>query len=181
MNNLYSIGIGQLPTQTFLKYLNEYKIDFLVDVRSVPHSRYRPEFDKEALELVCSSAQIKYAYMGKELGGFPKTDEVLTHGHVDYEKLARQPDFMKGLERLARGAGQGHRIAILCSEGRPEECHRSKCIGIELDRLQVNVLHIDPDGLSVTQSEVMKRIDGGQISIDGLDMPRISRRNWESK
>ena len=48
----------------------------------------------------------------------------------------------------------------MCSESKPEECHRSKLIGAALAREKFTVAHIDEKGIVKSQEEVMKLISG---------------------
>jgi len=55
----------------------------------------------------------------------------------------------------------------MCSEGRPEQCHRSKMIGEALAAAGIPVRHIDEDGRVLTQQQVMDRLTGGQLDFFG--------------
>jgi len=59
----------------------------------------------------------------KELGGRPTEQSFYRDGVADYEKMAKATDFGKGLARIVEGAKK-HRIAIMCSEQDPLDCHR---------------------------------------------------------
>ena len=47
---------------------------------------------------------------------------------ADYEKMAQLPSFRSGLERLVAGA-KHHRIAAICAEAEPLDCHRCLLVG----------------------------------------------------
>jgi uncharacterized protein (DUF488 family) len=78
-----------------------------------------------------------------------------------------QPFFHAGLERVKQAFQQRRRIALMCSEGRPEECHRSKLIGEALTDAGLPVRHIDEDGTLVSQREVIDRLTKGQMDLFG--------------
>ena len=101
------------------------------------------------------------------MGGMPKQACCLTDGKVDYDKVRVQPFFHAGLERVKQAFQQRRRIALMCSEGRPEECHRSKLIGQALIDAGVPVCHIDEDGALVPQREVIDRLTKGQMDLFG--------------
>ena len=86
---------------------------------------------------------------------------------MDYDKVRSQPFFEAGLKRLEQAFQQKHRIALMCSEGRPEDCHRSKLIGEALSASSVPVAHIDEDGNVISQREVIDRITRGQMDLFG--------------
>jgi uncharacterized protein (DUF488 family) len=80
-----------------------------------------------------------------------------------------QPFFQRGLERLREAQRQGLRVALMCSEGKPEQCHRSKLIGKSLEKEGVAVAHVDENGEELAQDAVMLRLHGGQQSLFDLD------------
>ncbi|MCB2211458.1 DUF488 domain-containing protein [bacterium] len=177
MRPLYTIGIGRREVPDLLRDLQANGIRFLIDVRSRPFSGHKPTFNRDELKNALTGAGLNYAHW-PALGGFPTSEHVIRHGHVDYRDLARQPEFQDHLDRLCAGLEEDQAIAILCSEGRPEECHRSKCIGVELTERKVDVLHIDADGGLVTQEAVMGRLTKDQFSLPGLEPVMRSKRSW---
>ena len=64
----------------------------------------------------------------------PKTRPA-ARGRIDYDKVRAQSFFQAALERLKNALAQQGRVALMCSQGRPEQCHRSKLIG-EVKRLR---------------------------------------------
>lgn len=120
---LHSIGYGARTLDELVAALKAYQIEFLLDVRSAPYSKFKPEFSREALEAALTSRGIRYVFMGDTLGGQPRDPDCYTDGKVDYEKVRRQPFFLSGIERLRKAHEQRLRTAVMCSEGRPEQCH----------------------------------------------------------
>ena len=72
-----------------------------------------------------------------------------------------------GIERVRRAREEGIRLALMCSEGRPEDCHRSKLVGQSLAELGIPVTHLDEAGVPRTQDEVIGRLTGGQLDLFG--------------
>jgi uncharacterized protein (DUF488 family) len=142
-------------------------IEFLLDVRSSPYSKFKPEFSKEVLQLRLERAQIRYLFMGDTLGGQPKDPACHTDGKVDYDKVRVQPFFQEGIVRLLKAFEQQRPVALMCSEGRPEQCHRSKLIGEALAAAGIPVCHIDEDGTHLTQTQVIDRLTKGQMDLFG--------------
>jgi len=180
MRALITIGIGKRDVDEFILQLREKDIDYLIDIRSSPYSKYKPEFNKEPFSNSLKRAGIKYGYWGDSLGGLPDDPYILTNGRVDYGKLARRPNFIQGLERLISALENDYKIVIFCSEGRPEQCHRTKCIAVEMVKREVDVFHIDFDNELVSQAEVMRRIQSDQVSLPGLEAPLVSKRRWDT-
>ena len=164
---IYTVGYGQRSLDELAAVLRRYEIHYVVDVRSAPYSRFKPEFSKAPLEAALVLAGIRYLFMGEFLGGRPDDPACYTDGKVDYEKVKAKPFYQQGIARLQAAFRQQQRIALLCSEGRPEECHRSKLIGASLDALGIPVMHIDESGTLQSQAEVIDSLTGGQLSLFG--------------
>lgn len=177
MTPIYSIGMGKRTLDELFECLKSENIQYLIDIRSAPYSKFRPEYNKASLQQACENNNVQYSHL-PDLGGFPESEYVLTQGKVDYSKLARTSAFQQALHRLALGAESEHRIVLLCSEGRPEECHRSKCIGVELQKIKIGMLHFDIDNTIADQQQVMSRIQSDQICLPGMEKPLTSRRKW---
>ncbi len=164
---LHTIGYGARTFDELVAALKAHHIEYLLDVRSSPYSKFKPEFTKEALEVALKARGIRYVFVGDTLGGQPRDPDCYTDGKVDYEKVRQQPFFQAGLERLRKAHEQRLRAALMCSEGRPEQCHRSKMIGEALAAAGIPVAHIDEDGHLLTQTQVINRLTGGQLDLFG--------------
>jgi uncharacterized protein (DUF488 family) len=157
----------------------QYRIEFLCDVRSVPISNHAPEFCGTELQQVLASHGITYVPMGDMLGGRPKDPTVYTDGYVDYDKLVERDSFRSGIARVVKGAAQKRTLAIFCSEGEPERCHRAKAVGVALQLCGVEVRHIDANGAVVSQDDVLARIAPQLPLLEGMPDPRkVSRGRY---
>lgn len=165
---LLTLGYGKRTIDDTVRLLEQHGVRFLIDVRSAPWSRYHPDFSQDALEGHVEAHGIAYLYMGAELGGRPDDPDCYDdEGRVDYAACRRRPSFQHGIERLSLAWEQGQRVALLCSESRPQDCHRSKLLGVELIEQGIEVTHLDEDGTPLSQQEVMDRLSGGQLSLFG--------------
>jgi uncharacterized protein (DUF488 family) len=164
---LYTIGYGARTVDELIALLRARRIEYLVDVRTSPFSKFKPEFNKELLKHFIEQQGLRYLFMGDTLGGQPKDPACHTDGKVDYDKVRVQPFFQAGLERLKKAYSQGRWLALMCSEGRPEQCHRSKLIGEALTTAGIPVCHIDEDGQVLTQQQVIDRLTQGQMDLFG--------------
>ena len=164
---LHTIGYGARTLDQLVAALKAHRIDYLLDVRTSPYSKFKPEFSREALEAALKRHGLRYIFMGDTLGGQPRDPDCYTDGKVDYDKVRQQPFFQTGLERLRKAHQQHQRVALMCSEGRPEQCHRSKMIGEALADAGIPVTHIDEDDQPLTQLQVMDRLTGGQLDFFG--------------
>jgi uncharacterized protein (DUF488 family) len=164
---LFTIGYGARTLDEFIVALKTNRIEYLIDVRTAPYSKFKPDFSKELLQYHVERAGLRYLFMGDVLGGQPKDPACHTDGKVDYDKVRTQAFFQTGIERLRNAFTQQRRAALMCSEGRPEQCHRSKLIGEALGALGIPVCHIDEDGALLTQAQVIDRLTKGQMDLFG--------------
>lgn len=174
---LLTFGYGARSLSQVVRLLGEHRVQFVVDVRSVPWSRFRPDFSQDQLADALRAHDIRYLFMGIELGGRPDDAECYDlDGRVDYRACARRPAFCAGIDRLTAASGAGHRIAIMCSEGRPEDCHRTKLVSPALIEAGVDVRHLDERGHVRSHDEVLDRIRGPQMALIGEDDPLAKSR-----
>jgi uncharacterized protein (DUF488 family) len=129
----------------------------VADVRSAPVSRFAPHFNKDRLARSLAEQGIAYVFLGKELGGRPERPELFSDGVADYEKMAKLPLFKAGIDRLLAGA-ESHRVAIMCAEADPLDCHRCLLVGRALAEAGVDVGHILSSGQVLTHAEIEDRL-----------------------
>ena len=167
---VYTIGYGSRSIEEFIEVLQHHNIAYLIDVRSTPYSRYKPEFSKEALAADLERHQIRYVFMGDTLGGHPNDEDCYDEkGQVDYEKVKDTESYRSGIERIQTAFNQQQCVALMCSEGKPEQCHRSKLIGASLDDQDISLIHIDENSEQQTQEKIIERLTGGQLPLFGKD------------
>jgi uncharacterized protein (DUF488 family) len=164
---LLSIGYSGRTEAEFFELLRSYGVTHLADVRSVPYSKFRPEFGRAAVEVSAVAAGFKYIYLGDRLGGMPEEEEYYDEfGALDYRAVWDSDGFQVGLRQLIKGMeNPGRVICLMCSEAKPEVCHRAKLIGAALGQQGISLSHIDESGELVDQEDVMRRIDGGQMEL----------------
>ena len=168
---LFTIGHSNHSLEDFVRLLETNGIMTLVDVRSMPYSRYNPQFNKENLEAALSQHDIRYAFAGKYLGGRPSDptcyksrklpDEGADYLHeVDYPEVMKREWFIKGIERLLELADE-QTTAIMCSEEDPAHCHRHHLIAkyIMDKRPEVKVRHIRGDGTAYGAAAITKSVE----------------------
>ena len=165
---IYTIGYGSRSIAELIEVLHQHEIAYLIDVRSAPYSRYKPEFSKAQLANELERHNIRYVFMGDALGGRPDDETCYVNGKVDYEKVKATEFYQRGIERLHTAFLQQQSVVLMCSEGKPEECHRCKLIGATLTTENIPVIHIDENGEQVPQEKVIERLTGGQLSLCGV-------------
>ena len=69
---LYTIGHGNRKLEDFLFILKDFKIDYLIDVRSMPYSKFNQQYNQNELKSILETHGITYVFMGETIGGRPK-------------------------------------------------------------------------------------------------------------
>lgn len=152
-----TVGHSTLPYERFLSLLRGANVTAVADVRSAPYSRQFPHFSRDELCEELRSDGISYVFLGKELGGRPSEEKFYCEGVADYEKMAQAPEFNKGLDRVIEGAKK-YRIALMCSERDPLDCHRCLLVGRALTRRGVRVSHILSGASMASHDEIEGRL-----------------------
>ena len=140
-----------------MNLLSEHGVNILADVRSAPYSRFNPQFNREPLAVALKRREIEYMYFGRELGGRPNDPACYEGGRVRYDRIVETARFCDGLIRLT-GAARKHRVALMCAEKEPLDCHRTLLVARSLDAQGVDVHHILADGTLETQADAMSRL-----------------------
>jgi uncharacterized protein (DUF488 family) len=146
MPKLYTIGHSTHTLKEFLSILCAHQITHIVDVRSIPKSRYVPWFNEDRLKTALAKKSIIYTHLSA-LGGLRRTKKNSINegwhnssfrGYADYMQTS---DFHLGLKCLNKMLKRGHKVAIMCAEALPWRCHRSLIADAELIR-GITVIHI---------------------------------------
>ena len=159
-STLYSIGHGHKSKEEFLAELKSFGIKYLVDVRTMPYSKWASDFNGGCIEKWLAAAGVRYVYMGDSIGGKPQDNTCYdAEGFFDYRKMAEVPSFREGLNRLVVANNKGLLLAVMCTETDPSQCHRSKLIGRELYfNYEINMRHIVGIGKSISQEAIMRTL-----------------------
>ncbi len=152
-----TIGHSAHSYQTFLCLVRGAGATAVADVRTSPWSRHFPQFTADALKPALLRDGIAYSFLGKELGGRPKDARYYRDGVADYERMAAAPEFAAGLDRVLEGARK-YRLALMCSEQEPLECHRCLLVARALAARGIAVGHILPDGRVEPHAETEERL-----------------------
>lgn len=122
---IWSIGHSNVSLDIFLDKLKENKIEVLVDVRTIPLSRFCQHFNKNALQQALVKETINYLFRGQNLGG--------KGVNVGYEEA---------IDELVTLVKQGTRVCIMCSEKDYKKCHRYTVLTPSLEERGLLVIHI---------------------------------------
>ena len=152
-----TVGHSTYPIGKFIKLLEDNGVTAIADVRSMPYSRYNPQFNREDLEAALKQHGIRYVFLGRELGARSDDPSCYENGRVIYRRLAQTELFQSGLQRVIRGA-QDYRIALMCAEKEPLECHRTLLVAQELVAQSVTVQHILSNGRLEAHEATLERL-----------------------
>lgn len=124
-----TIGHSNRSIDDFIGLLRQNAVECVVDIRTVPKSRFNPQFGQDQLPQALRAAGIAYRALpglgglrhprpGSPNGGWG--DEGF-RGFADYMATSQ---FESNLETVI-GLAQGTRCALMCAEALPCNCHRA--------------------------------------------------------
>ena len=126
---IFTVGHSTLLIDVFIAELQAYGITRLADVRTVPRSRFNPQFNADTLAGSLAAAQIEYVPM-PSLGGLRHARKdspnagwrnASFRGYADYMQSTAFQEAVAALIRM----GREKRTVIMCAEAVPWRCHRS--------------------------------------------------------
>ncbi len=154
---VFTIGHSNLEIGKFVAMLKQHGIQAIADVRSSPYSQYNPQFNRELLQKSLQEHGISYVFLGQELGARRSERECYLEGRADYGLISQTPAFRRGLERVTQGAVK-MRVALMCAEKDPIDCHRCILVAPHLRQQGLQVLHILSDGSLEDHEQTEKRL-----------------------
>jgi len=142
---LLTIGHSNHPIEYFIELLRRHGVTAIADVRSSPFSRHTSQFNREHLKRSLKDVGVHYVFLGRELGARSANSAHYRDGKAQYELMAQEPSFQQGLERLRKGV-ISQRIALMCTEKDPIECHRTMLVGVRVRSPMISLAHILANG-----------------------------------
>jgi uncharacterized protein (DUF488 family) len=167
---IFTIGHSTHPVEKLIELLLMHDISVVCDVRSKPYSRMNPQFNREELKDSLKQVNIKYVFLGKELGARSEDKGCYRNGQVQYDLLAQTKLFHEGIRRLKKGAND-HRIALMCAEKEPLECHRTILVSRKLFDDGLSIKHILSDGQIEDHAHAIERLIA-RLRVPSADMFR---------
>jgi len=157
MTAIYTIGHSRHSQDEFVNLLRSHQVTALADVRSHPHSKFMPHFCKDELRSLLATNGIRYVFLGDSLGARPADQRCYIEGKASYELIARTPAFAEGISRLMAGR-EKYRIALMCAERDPIDCHRAILVAHALEKAGATVWHIHSDGSTESHENLQERL-----------------------
>ena len=155
---LFSIGHSGHDLGHFLGLLRQAGVTLVADVRSHPYSGRLAWFNRPDLRGALSGRGIAYTFLGDALGGRPAEPDLYDDaGRVNYERVRATEDFRRGLDQLCAAVDTA-RVALLCAEEDPLDCHRGLMIAPALAERGIRVGHLRGDGRLELPEEFEQRL-----------------------
>jgi len=154
---VFTIGHSIHTLEFFLQLLQQHGINALCDVRSNPYSKQNSQFNREVLKEFLRPHEIKYVFLGSELGARSEDPACYHGGKISYTRLAQTELFQQGLDRVQKGL-QENRVAIMCAEKEPLACHRTILVARHIVARGVPVQHILADGTLENHADTLLRL-----------------------
>ena len=156
--SVFTIGHSNLPANEFEGLLRKFGIQLVVDVRSYPNSQFSPQYKAFRLgKRLEESLGIGYQQAGEALGGHQYEGKGDDRKRLSYEQIMHRPEFNRYMKALRECAQEGTRIALMCSESDPMDCHRFAMLGYALAHPSdgrtepIDVQHITRNGYLLSQ------------------------------
>ena len=180
MSSFFTLGHSNHNFEAWLALIRQHGIEVVVDTRSSPYSKYVPQFDKEPMQRSLEAAGVRYLYLGAELGGRPANPAYYdAKGRVLYSRLRNDARFKAAIARLETGM-ERYRIALMCGEEDPANCHRRLLIGRVLSERGHTMQHIRGDGRlesdDAVAAEARKPLVGAQPAL----FAELDEDEWRS-
>lgn len=154
---IFTVGHSTHTLDRFIGLLSNHGVTAICDVRSTPYSRMNPQFNRDVLKKRLPEYGITYVFLGIELGARCEDPACYENGKVRYGRLAHTDLFRSGLDRVQKGMRE-YRIALMCAEKEPLECHRTILVARQLAEFGLDVQHIHADGTLEAHTVAVSRL-----------------------
>jgi len=125
----------------FMSLIQANNINHIVDIRSIPYSKYAPWSDKSRLSELLRPFKIRYTYLGHKLGG-----KIINQNKASTQHINTKNDVYNEAIQVLFQLSMRANLTLLCAEGDPAKCHRQHIIAQTLLDSGTRVLHILKDG-----------------------------------
>jgi len=156
----FTIGHSNYEVQKLIDLLKLHQIQYIFDVRSSPYSQRNPQYNRENIKLTLDKNDTRYIFIGDLLGARYENPDLYFFDRqiVDFEKIRKLESFKQGIKRVRGCLDQNNRVALMCSEKDPFNCHRFALVSFSLVKEGVIVKHILENGSIVTNDLLEDRL-----------------------
>ena len=152
---IYTIGYTGFSMDEFVQELKSKGINVVIDVRSSPYSERYADYNRDNLESTLVANKIYYRNYIKEFGARQENRTFYSKdGYLDFEIFAKSEQFLSGVEKIKNSIEKGYKIAFLCAEKEPVQCHRTILVARAFYELGYNVIHLKPNGVSINHRDI---------------------------
>ena len=109
---VYSVGHSNMSYRSFASLLRKWSIEQVVDVRTIPFSRYVPHFNYEVIRRKLRQSGFEYEYLGNQLGSHNCRMRNSCENPSDYRRQIACDAFSDGLTQLLARMHE-KRVAIM--------------------------------------------------------------------
>lgn len=167
---VYTVGHSIHSMERLIEILKSNKISEIIDVRSQPYSKFQPQFNRRDIEGPLRAAGISYLFLGNDLGARSNDTSCYVNGRAQYQRIAATKGFGLAIDRVLSESAD-NRVALMCAEKEPLECHRTLLVGQALFSQGIKVAHIHSDGRQENHSDALIRLPG-MVGLSSDDMYR---------
>ena len=182
---IYTVGYSSFDLDSFVCVLKDYKVNCLIDVRSVPASSYYPEYNGMNLKRRLDLERILYRHY-PEFGARQSERQYYTDGgYLNFDLYLKSQELHQGIERVLAGMKMDYCFVLMCAEKDPVNCHRAIMVARGFEEAGCIVKHIraNENGKAFLedQQELVRRLmrkhgdDPDQISMLETMEERIAR------
>jgi len=141
---IFTVGHSDLSFMRFISLIQANNINHIIDIRSIPYSRLAPWSNKSRLSEILRPFRIRYTYLGHKLGGKKQSIE----NYSRQQGVTPEAIYNDAIQALLQ-LSMRDKLALLCAEGDPANCHRQHTVAQTLLESGVKVLHILEDGATI--------------------------------
>lgn len=167
------MGFSNRTWEETLEILKVFRIERLIDIRTLPGSKHTPQFNLEHLQQELPKAGIEYFHM-KNLGGLrkPRNDSTVNSawqnsGFRGYADYMQTPEFVAALGELIRLFKEKTAV-YCCTEAVFWRCHRQ----LVSDALLIRGYHIghifSPTKIEEHQLTKFLKAEGTRVTYPSL-------------
>ena len=132
---VFTIGHSTHPIEHFVALLQQHGIEVLADVRSTPFSRFNPQFNRASARAEPRiGAAFATSSWAKSWARAARDPACFENGRVSYARLARDAALQARPRALCSRRRRSQRVAMMCAEREPLDCHRTILVTRELER-----------------------------------------------
>ena len=154
---ILTIGHSRIDFGAFAGLLRAHEVLLVLDIRSTPYSTRAPQFSQASLAESLHKYGMRYFHAGGVLGGRPSGKRWYEEGQVQYERIARAKLFRSALRDVIERS-RAVRVALMCAEEDPIECHRFLLVARHLTLEGCTISHIRHDGTIESQRDAEARL-----------------------